>query len=274
MIKKKRKSLFNHKLKKNKKKRKSLFNHNLKKKIKKRKMMGNLQKCSLNRICAKFIQEDVWIHKGVGNLCKKNDYVTNTIYLNKKQKIPFEKFTKTKDLFYPIDKYGYGSPFVIPSKPKNCIWFSRGRWLYNPFNEKICEYVSPDDCFTTEEFIVIQHPKKIFHIRNMDDMKLFTEKYITEKKDIKDEEDDDESFDDSFLVGLPCLEVEKIKQDGFYGFAIHFCKWYELDDSKNKMRLIRENCHYNWQLSYDVESLCILDLRAFNNEGYVVQLNT
>jgi hypothetical protein len=72
-----------------------------------------------------------------------------------------------------------------------------------------------------------------------------------------------EKMPDEFEIDPWCIDWVKIKKAGWYGIAFHFCKVTEIGATL---------FDFPWHSGFDVESLCIWDLRAFENTVHPVTI--
>lgn len=178
-------------------------------------------------------ENDIWIHTGTGNLSK--DY-----FLSLEDGTHVKDFFTQPNLIRSSQEYNYW-------KPSSCIWFSNGSWLFDPY----CDGSHADDIEDEmdDEFkdykyrsVVIKSPKNILRISTLEDLNNFIEKYTG--------------------IGIRNkIMWEKISDDGYYGVAFNFRKVDHLTGDRSDR--LKEK--YKWHCSWDVESLCIFDIRAFDD---------
>ncbi|MGB3467535.1 MAG: hypothetical protein WBA74_19775, partial [Cyclobacteriaceae bacterium] len=131
----------------------------------------------------------------------------------------------------------------ITYKP-SCFWFSQGTWLFG-FDIDDSDLEEIED-YELKYVFIIDNPKNILRIENRKDMINFVNKYhFRDKSDY--------------------IDWNKVEEDGYYGIFFNFCHLTDIG-------LSYENEGYSWFSGFDVESLCIWDLRAFDNRGRVIKL--
>uniref|UniRef100_A0A6C0ADF7 Uncharacterized protein n=1 Tax=viral metagenome TaxID=1070528 RepID=A0A6C0ADF7_9ZZZZ len=164
------------------------------------------------------------------------------------------------------DKYETSKIFDEPTlrsltgywnKPIGSIWFSAGSWLYDPFcdmrvtkNSHFC-----DDEFAKELHFREPNKKSVFQIKSP--------KNILEIKTYKELKD----FHDKYHIVEMSSSVNwiNVKNDGYYGVSFHFRKFTHLSDCPDDV----EYDNMMWHAGFDSESLCVWDLRAFDEVEYV-----
>ena len=170
---------------------------------------------------------------GIGNcICNKCNIVRDNILKNK-----WYHYTNKEVDSTTINNY-FHKPLLdkfIDYKPEGCIWFSAGSWLFDPYcdghdlkKNDVCEH----------NVITVENPINILKITNLEELLNFNEEY--KKREL--------------------IDWKKIIDNGYYGVAFTFRKYYYLKgyDKKNE-----KSCP-SWQRTFDVESLCIFDLRAID----------
>jgi hypothetical protein len=77
-----------------------------------------------------------------------------------------------------------------------------------------------------------------------------------------------EKIPDQMTQDVTRIDWDKVRSTGYWGVGFHFCKVLDIDPA------VSFNDYY-WHLSFDVESLCVWDVRAFVNSAvYPVTLWT
>lgn len=134
---------------------------------------------------------------------------------------------------------------TLNSKPINSIWFSRGRWIYDPYYEcRKCPHKHFDG---TQFAYIIQNPNNILEIKTLDELEQFMEKYSNTPES------------ESYI--MTTINWQQIQND-YYGISFDFNKVSELMDQDT---YFKNYYKYFWHDGYDVASLAIWDLNAFNN---------
>lgn len=213
------------------------------------------KKCKSCNVIESFANNNIWIHMGQGKMDTnkmafyKFDPMTckESVTLNTLDTLRFSNMNPAKlnptQVFNDIDLPKYNS-----RKPFDCVWFSHGSWFVDSYNESNgrCEYHR--DC---EEEIMkgfaIQNPKNILHVNTKEQLEKFIDEY----------EGKDEKFTDVFSS---VINWNKIKENGYYGVSFGFKHVSEIGYNNFPMK-----SRYSWHSGFDVESLCIWDLRAFDN---------
>lgn len=198
------------------------------------------------RECLK--RQDIWIHQGKGIL--PDDF-------------KFHPVTPGDDLLTGVDTIltdkVFDNRFVsgrdqVSFKPKDAIWFSRGSWLYDPFYSD-CEGACEQLC-AYGKVLAIKNPRNILAINTVKELLDFVNKYGRA----------------SPYYGYD-VDWNRVAQD-YDGLALNFRKYYEAigydDASDEERRTLREKC--SWQLSFDVESLVIFNIRSLE-QVYALDLN-
>jgi hypothetical protein len=169
---------------------------------------------------------------GMGDcVCKKCNIVRNNISIDKWYHMTYKKVENIDDFFHEPKLRKH-----ISAKPEGCIWFSAGSWLYDPYSDH-------SDCHDEKEenninVISVTNPVNILKITNLQELI---------------------NFNDQYKKGS-LINWEKVKNNGYYGVSFTFRKCYYFkgyDWEKIGQSL-------DWQWGFDVESLCIFDLRAIN----------
>ncbi len=201
---------------------------------------------------------DVWIHKGRGNMTLEQ---FNNVEVGTSVKFIFDQ---------PIRRSKYNG-FGFDDKPKNVIWFSNGTWLYDPY----CGGCHEDNTTKVDKkVVVIKSPKNILRISTITELEAFINKYQYYDKYGKryygTQTYTEYMFDImsdlyDYLVGnvirkCAYMNWDKVYSDGYYGVAFTFRRWDQLYEDGWSY-----NSRYNWHDGYDVESLMIFDTRAFDD---------
>lgn len=126
----------------------------------------------------------------------------------------------------------------IVYEPSDGIWFSAGSWLFDPHcnGENHTLKYDEDNKYDTRKIIKTANPKNILIISNIESMEEFGTKYYD---------------------GKISIDWHQIKDDGYYGVAFLFRKIQDIDPT--------QIYQHTWHLLWDVESLVVWDLRAFQN---------
>ena len=221
----------------------------------------------------RFQEANIWIHEGYGN------YDSNKLTIDKfrkdfvvKHDEPIsEKLENYKFIRVMFNSSRLKNPLGSYEKPCNVLWFSRSSWLFDSF----CQMTHDEHCWNIREkkpVVVIQHLKNILEIKTGKEFEDFVEKYCPPPKK------EDEQYV-KFMENLTkkeyvqkdiysSVEWDKIRADGFWGVSFDFRKVYELDFSEEK-----QHRYYKWHMGFDVESLCVWDMRAFGEEMGVYAVN-
>ena len=175
---------------------------------------------------------------GIGNcICNKCNIVRDNILKNK-----WCHYTNKEVDSTTINNY-FHKPLLdkfIDCKPEGCIWFSAGSWLFDPYCDGYDGYDGHDfsnNDVCEHNVITVENPINILEITNLEKLLNFNKEYKKCKS----------------------INWKKIIDDRYYGVAFTFRKYYYLKGYDKKMKI-----HPSWQLSFDVESLCIFDLRAID----------
>lgn len=126
------------------------------------------------------------------------------------------------------------------TKPLYALWFSHGSWLFDPY----CD-LDHDKKIYSVRIIKIENPKNILNINSPEELENFIDTYGLFSK-----------YNTRYVYGITW---DKIKEDGFFGVAFNFRKVDELGFDRFDHR-------YRWHMGYDVESLMIFDVKAFDDE--------
>lgn len=125
------------------------------------------------------------------------------------------------------------------SKPRGVLWFSQGSWLTDPCNDLSHEY---HKIYGNNKVIAVKEVVNVLHVKTLQDF---------------------ENFVKSYPRGKYHIDWDKIREDGYYGVAFHFKRVHELG-IPHEEALVK----YTWHYSFDVESMCIWDRRAFAGKLY------
>jgi hypothetical protein len=210
-------------------------------------------------------EANIWVHQGDGKYDPKSDnpylekyrkdfvvkhdsFVPNTLL--EMEKIANFKMIRGSGMFdNKVFKRSLGSD----KKPWNVLWLF----------DRYCGETHDTHCSNINEkkpVVAIQNPKNILEVKTGKEFEDFVTKYCPKPTN------------ESWLPGRDIYKIvfwEKIREDGFYGVSFDFRKVYELEfPPENKTR------YYDWHMGFDVESLCVWDLRAFDEEGvYPINLS-
>jgi hypothetical protein len=185
--------------------------------------------------------------------CKKCLFVKKNIEIGKWIHLPNQKidFDKIFDKI-PVTEYFHPPKLAlsVTIKPIGVIWFSAGSWLYNKF-EDACKK-NDDIKIIKYNVITLKNPVNILKIKNIEDFILFCKKYIKEKY----------------------IDWKQIYDEGYYGVSFLFTKYYYLYNTHKEFEEMEKNNNiFNWHNSFDVESLCIFDLRAIEGKLIYEEIN-
>lgn len=198
-------------------------------------MSTNFSYCGCNH-CDKIIQNSqngIWIHSGIGTM-------SNDDFKNVPDGTCIENFFEQ-----PIKRSKYKSFYGrFNTKPKNVIWFSNGTWLFDSYceghdNVELCK----------RKVVIIKEPKNILSISTIKELDNFVDKYGENMYE--------------FLSTYKIIRWDKIYDEGYYGVAFNFRKINHVDPN---ITYIGENMKYFWHCGFDVETLCIFDTRAFDDQ--------
>lgn len=179
------------------------------------------------------VLSNIWVHR----THNKDIEPSNCVDLRVNTKIDINDMKYIANNFKSVD-----TPLHTYLKPDYCLWFSRATWLYDPYHDMTNNH---DEHFIGhQKAVLIKDPKNILHIKNKQELNQFVEKYL--------------NVDGKVYIEDKFIKWNEIKKDGYYGCAFEFCKVSDIgiDDIFNDK--------YLWHLSFDVESLCIWDNRAFD----------
>lgn len=192
-------------------------------------------------------QEQIWLHQGFGCFDKMTF-----------EKLPVPQMLEldnvfTKPRFESVFKQlEEKHEFYHQMKPFGCIWFSNGSWLYDPYCDGSHDGEKPE----SYKVFVTKNPHNVLQITTYKELEAFTNKYAVPKSNdkIQSSEDEDEFYNKNTLITW--LDVYN---DGYYGVAFNFRKVSHIAPVKTYFE------RYFWHCAFDVESLCIFDLRAIQN---------
>ena len=208
-------------------------------------------RCDNCKVVAINSQNETWYHKP-GQRCL-DEYADGTIL---------------HDFFKQPGKAGKGH------KPQ-CIWFSCGSWLFDPF----CDG-HRDACDKQSIRVVkIQKPKNILSISTFDEFRDFVGKYAVKIPIVKQIEappyterraylewatNSIKTRVDGYARSKDAIAWEDIVRDGYYGVAFNFRKLDHI--VKDTDKIVRRELFndYMWHYGFDVESLCVFDIRALD----------
>ncbi len=196
--------------------------------------------CSVRNL---FASQDVWVHK---SLKEEIEYI-EIIDVTKKD-ITFDHITPLKNVFDEIDI----TKLDIDYKPKKILWFSRGSWLYDPYHDN-ADCKKHNTNIHNENGFFIKSPNNILRITNIEQLDKFIDNYSVKKVNYYNY--------NNIYIKIDWNKVREVSK--CYGVAFEFCKVEELVGFKKSL-----DPKYYWYSGFDVESLCIWDLRAFDNIVY------
>ncbi|AYV76108.1 MAG: hypothetical protein Terrestrivirus4_156 [Terrestrivirus sp.] len=223
----------------------------------------------------RFKEANIWIHEGYGNYDSnkptfdkyRKDFVV------KHNEIISEELENYKFIRGMFNSSRLKNPLGSYEKPCNVLWFSRGSWLFDSF----CQMTHDEHCFNVREkkpVVMIQHPKNILEVKTGKEFEDFVEKYCPspEKEDEQHKKFMENLTKTEYVPRdiYNSVEWDKIRTDGFWGVSFDFRKVYELEFSE---KIEKQNRYYKWHMGFDVESLCVWDLRAFGEEMGVYAVN-
>jgi hypothetical protein len=173
-------------------------------------------------------EHNIWIHVGIGNFDSKETFFA----------VPENK--EIKGFFIQPSARIHNASYLIKSKPAQAIWFSNGSWLYDTYNDS--DKANHNDEEDSYKIVEIRSPKNILSVSTVEDVNKFIADY--------------------FVNGR--INWSKIYDNGngYWGIAFNFRKLQDLDCSFWS-KIIDDK--YGWYNSYDVESLCVFDTRAFDD---------
>ena len=188
--------------------------------------MTNKENCIPCKFREDNLKNNIWIHSP---WTTKNVENFNDIDLRNGTYISVDELKSVENIFKENNN-SLGKFF----KPYNSVWFSRGTWLYDPYHECPNDHEAHS---INRHVYLIQNPKKIWTVKTKEEFIDFCKQYNTK---------------DNYI------NWDKIKKQGYYGASFDFCKVKDIG--------IDNQCDekYTWFLSFDVESLCVWDFRAFD----------
>jgi hypothetical protein len=134
--------------------------------------------CSICSMHKKFVDENIWVHQGNGSLNKaKLDPMRTHFVPELSDLLPSTTFV---DSFFTERK----DEQQICHKPQNVVWFSHGRWLFDPYYDKRdglkpCTNVDHHEGLNGVACVLIQNPENILTIRSLKELNHFTETYAS-----------------------------------------------------------------------------------------------
>lgn len=136
--------------------------------------------------CKSFVlsakKNNIWFHQGDG--IAEHDTVYYKISVDDLSSL--KNVPKMKSLPF-IDPIKWRQDFVgIYNKPCNCIWFSRGSWLVNPYNERDLDEIPEEELDGCNVFAT-QNPDNILNVNSLSDLQAFASKYEEKMFDKKTE---------------------------------------------------------------------------------------
>lgn len=199
---------------------------------------------------------NIWVHDGTGNYTKETvqmmmseltiDHKSGTV--QKPVLFSASNYFTERELDLPLFKDGYTG-----HKPSRVLWFSRGDWMFDSF----CDSTHDEHHHNLQdhEVVMIQNPVNILEIKTFRELVEFNEKYSVQQLH-------------NFM--RPTINWNLVKEDGYYGVSFDFRKVHELQidadlEGYDLMKL-------DWHSGFDVHSLCVWDLRAFDNTVFPVHL--
>ena len=207
-------------------------------------MQDNFAYCSCDhcKIVSYNSKNNIWLHCGSGIMAKETfDETENGVTIENIFEQP-----ATRKKFTSFDSHeSVGKPFGV-------IWFSNGSWLFDPY----CEGGHDEMNMIEKKVIVIKSPKNILQINTTQEMDNFATKYGS----------DYISFDQGKThIKWPYKTIKwtKVYESGYWGVAFNFRKVSHMDENMDNEGSYNK---FFWHYGFDVESLCIFDIRAFNNE--------
>lgn len=194
-------------------------------------------------------QEQIWLRQGFGRF---DEITFNSLSVSNALEVDtiFEK---------PLFASHYESPeeeqklYVSSSlKPPECLWFSNGSWLYDRYGD--CDHGDLKEEAESYKVIVTQNPHNVLQISTIEELDAFTIKYADPRFN-----DPTQSSENILSTNYNRILWHNIYKDGYYGVAFNFRSATHIAPMESYFR------KYFWHSSFDVESLCIFDLRAFQN---------
>ena len=137
--------------------------------------------------------------------------------------------------FFTVD---FGPDELHPGpKPKQCIWFSAGSWLFDNEAHGSEVHEETDEASLFESRVIqIESPHNVVKLSTLQDVRDFEQKYAV-----------DETRKE--------IDWRRVKEDGYFGVMTTFRKISHLS-------LNEKDDIGNWHSGWDVESLAVWDFRA------------
>lgn len=177
------------------------------------------------------LKNGVWVHRGMGEL--------NPINENRWESL--KDGDVVNDFFLQPPALPKNDIWSKPGGPGGrgyCIWFSAGSWLYDCFSDQSCEYHMAGNI--DGKYVTTSSLNNVLTVTNKEEMIAFTEKYseygLWDKMD-------------------PKINWNRVASE-YYGVAFTFKRTCDIG-----FPFTEPAWHYGW----DVESLVVFDLRAFNH---------
>lgn len=116
------------------------------------------------------LENDTWLHVGTGCLTNvQYNIVPDLLSLD------LSDYTLTTNVFTHKD-----APLGKGIKPNNSVWFSAGRWSFDPYHDyPECDSNGHESIYG--EFLAIKNPVGILHVKDLKDIEQFAEKYAVKK---------------------------------------------------------------------------------------------